>query len=224
MIHTSQFNTEVVLHILLDTILSLKVAYILWFLFLFVYWFADKYEKKYSVKKEREIKEINHHGLLMVFIGIAIIIHYTSQHNEWLLSTIATSSLGLSAIRTFGVLMMLIGLHYIIHARLDLGGCWGPHIYVYKNIDDMSLVRTGVYARARHPVFLGQILMTVGTFLISNNSYIFFLPVATLMLNNCRAAKEEQELSRRFGDDFKKYKNKTSRYIPCLKHFFQITH
>jgi protein-S-isoprenylcysteine O-methyltransferase Ste14 len=206
--------TEVVISLLLNTVLSLQVAYILWFVFLFVYWFADELEQRHNLKKSRKIKQINHHGLLIIFLLGSIILHYTSLYQEWPLCRFALDTNKLAGLKASGVLFMLSGLYFVIHARLVLDGHWGPHIYTYHEKEDNILIQNGIYKKVRHPVFLGQTLMTFGTFLLSNNMYIVFLPIFTLLLNRERATKEEEDLLIRFKDTFIEYRDKTPSFIP----------
>ena len=80
-----------------------------------------------------------------------------------------------------------------------------------------QLVTTGVYRYIRHPQYLGFILITLGM-------NVLWITISTLLLWPIlvtlyyRLAKlEEKEMEERFGEDFRKYKQKVPMFIPAYK-------
>lgn len=72
-----------------------------------------------------------------------------------------------------------------------------------------KLVRTGIYARIRHPMYLGLVLLHLG-FPFVFRSFIAW--VSTILWAGFIAAWtrfEEKNLERRFGQDYLDYKRKT---------------
>jgi protein-S-isoprenylcysteine O-methyltransferase Ste14 len=80
-----------------------------------------------------------------------------------------------------------------------------------------QLVTTGIYARIRHPQYLGFLLITLGL-------NVQWLTIITLLLWPVlavlyyRLAKtEDKEVEEKFGEEFKKYKRSVPMFIPRLR-------
>jgi protein-S-isoprenylcysteine O-methyltransferase Ste14 len=106
---------------------------------------------------------------------------------------------------------MILGLIIVGVARATLDGYWGPNIYKYEGSDN-KLITHGIYSKIRHPVYLSQFLMTLGTVFLINNLWIAFFPVFTLFINHLRALHEERDLRNRFPDKYPDYHNTTSYF------------
>ncbi len=76
------------------------------------------------------------------------------------------------------------------------------------------VVDTGPYARVRHPMYLGQVLLHVGLW-ISTLSLISLIPLIAVFLGyNYLANDEEHRLEAKFGDDYLTYKKRVRKWIP----------
>ena len=74
------------------------------------------------------------------------------------------------------------------------------------------LVDSGVYAVVRHPMFLGSILATLGSVLISQHWLTLILGVlALLWFILYILPRADEELIQKFGDDYKRYMQKVPR-------------
>jgi len=147
---------------------------------------------------------------------MSIMMQHGSQMYNWpFLIPISVTNSGYW-VSAFGFSLMSFGLFLVGAARCVLNGHWGPHIYKYHNEEHNILKTSGIFKHTRHPVFLGQMLMTSGTFLLSNNWWVALFPISTILLNLWRARREEEDLHTRFSQDFIEYKNKTSYMIPWL--------
>lgn len=80
-----------------------------------------------------------------------------------------------------------------------------------------QLVTTGIYARIRHPQYLGFLLITLGL-------NVQWLTIITLLLWPIlavlyyRLAKtEDKEVEKKFGEEFQKYKRSVPMFIPRLR-------
>jgi protein-S-isoprenylcysteine O-methyltransferase Ste14 len=78
-----------------------------------------------------------------------------------------------------------------------------------------NLVVTGPYRYTRNPMLFGTFLMYLAAAVMVNSCYavglvlLFILFMLTVVVK-----KEEKRLSRDFGDQYEKYRRKTSRFIP----------
>jgi protein-S-isoprenylcysteine O-methyltransferase Ste14 len=82
---------------------------------------------------------------------------------------------------------------------------------------DHSLVTTGPYQWVRHPLYAtgGTLLVAVG--LIAANWFILLLATAAVVLVRVLVVpREERELIAKFGDDYRRYKQRTGAMFPQL--------
>ena len=77
-----------------------------------------------------------------------------------------------------------------------------------------ALVTDGLYAKMRHPQYVGLILIVVG-FLIMWPTLPTLLLAPLLVARYILVAREEdKELEEKFGDDFSRYKERVPAFIP----------
>ena len=113
-------------------------------------------------------------------------------------------------------------LHLIIALPLVLIGAWlaiGAVKVVSLKIADTHgkpsrIMTSGPYSVVRHPQYLGANLVQIGmSFLFSALYSLIFIPVY-IFYNYLIAWKEERELVREFGREYKSYKEKVHMFIP----------
>lgn len=81
------------------------------------------------------------------------------------------------------------------------------------------LMTRGPFSIVRHPTYLSHTLMLFGIFLISGVIAAGVLTFLDLVLINIVIIPlEERELLSRFGDDYKKYKEKVPGFFPRMPH------
>lgn len=77
-----------------------------------------------------------------------------------------------------------------------------------------SLVRTGVYAWSRNPMYLGFLLWLGGlSALLSNVAALAGLPAFVVYMNRFQIVPEEQALLSRFGGQFEHYMAMVRRWL-----------
>jgi len=104
-----------------------------------------------------------------------------------------------------GGFVMLVGL-------IVMGKGW-KQIHEAKG----ELVRTGIYARIRHPQYSGLFLITIGM-LIQWPTIITLVMWPILMYAYYRlAAREERELEEKFGVEFEAYMKAVPGFVPLLR-------
>lgn len=117
-----------------------------------------------------------------------------------------------------GVLLTITGtgLHIWTGKLLGLRGLMGiPE--VSKKVKS-KLITEGPFSMVRHPTYLAHTTLFTGIFLFTGNIPVAILTVFDLIIVNLIIIPlEEKELMERFGDNFRKYREK-------VKHrFFPIT-
>jgi len=112
-----------------------------------------------------------------------------------------------------GLLLLLAGSALRIWAIQQAGEAFVPHVKVDPKL---KLVTAGPYAQVRHPSYLGTFVSYLGSAILFNSiigaTALVVLIMPTIVL---RIVKEEQLLSNRFGETWKKYRTQTpARLIP----------
>lgn len=80
-----------------------------------------------------------------------------------------------------------------------------------------TLVTGGPYRWVRHPFYVASALALLAFALITANWFIFINGGVAFLLLVVRTDKEEAKLMERFGDDYRRYMQRTGRFIPKLK-------
>ena len=91
-------------------------------------------------------------------------------------------------------------------------------------IHTTKLVEKGPYAIIRHPQYLGGILFTISITLWTQLWVSLILSIIILVLTYQWTYVEDKKLIEKFGEDYKKYKEKVPRLNPILgviKYFSQ---
>ncbi len=104
----------------------------------------------------------------------------------------------------------------VVHA--ELGKNFSPTLRLRPN---HSLVTTGLYRWARHPMYAAYLLLFAGSFLLSANWVIGAAGMGIILTHmTIRVRREESMLLGRFGEAYLAYAEKTARFAPvprCLR-------
>jgi protein-S-isoprenylcysteine O-methyltransferase Ste14 len=77
-----------------------------------------------------------------------------------------------------------------------------------------TIVSSGVYRFTRNPMYLGMALIFAGLAMVFDGlAALMLLPVVVIIIQTQVIAREERYLEEKFGDDYRAYKNKVSRWI-----------
>jgi protein-S-isoprenylcysteine O-methyltransferase Ste14 len=105
-----------------------------------------------------------------------------------------------------GIRILTVGLDYIVRG--------GRNRRVYAD----DLVRSGLFAHCRNPLYLGNLLMIIGFGVASNNPWYLVISMPLFFLAYaCIIAAEEHYLRGRFGDSYRDYCACTPRLLPRVK-------
>ena len=143
-------------------------------------------------------------GLVLIILIIVIPISIFFFGLPWYLSFINYYG------TILGVILVIIGIVVNSVAIMNLG---------YKYSDDTTeninkLVKTGIYAYTRNPMYLGQAIIVVGLFIVFPFT-ILLIPVFLFVFAlYSRAKTEEKELYEKFGGEYIQYMAEVSFFIP----------
>lgn len=107
----------------------------------------------------------------------------------------------------WGYLQYRLGGEY----RTKHGG-GGPGI----EVPPQRIVDTGIYAWIRHPMYLGHMIFMVGLAVTFRSLPAVALLVFHIFWFNARAREDEWHLEKMFGNAYRDYKDRTSRWIPFI--------
>ncbi len=117
----------------------------------------------------------------------------------------------LPAIPYFGFAFAIAGLALAMWARVHLGQYWSDKVVLKAG---HQLIRSGPYARMRHPIYSGVLLGIAGTALLVGE-WRGALAFALLLTNyTIKAKKEEAILSDHFGDEFQIHRSRAGFLLP----------
>jgi len=116
-----------------------------------------------------------------------------------------------TAVSWAGVALVATGLAVRIAAMAQLGPRFSPVVAVQR---EHALETRGLYARVRHPGYLGALLACLGAALAFGNALALPLPALMLVAQLARIRREETLLSRHFGDAWVRYREHTGALLP----------
>ena len=113
-----------------------------------------------------------------------------------------------------GFVATLIGLGIATWARMHLGRNWSDKVVIQAG---HQLIRTGPYARLRHPIYSGVLLGVLGTAVVLGEwrGVIAFV----LLLTNyaIKARKEDRVLAESFGAEFEEHRRRAGFLLPKFR-------
>jgi protein-S-isoprenylcysteine O-methyltransferase Ste14 len=110
-------------------------------------------------------------------------------------------------------LRWVLGVPLVVMGALLVG--WGIATLGAKNTSGARdrLVTSGPYAFTRNPQYLGDIVLFVGISVIANSLLLWITQLLTVMVFSVAPWAEELWLEERYGEDYRRYKHQTSRFL-----------
>jgi protein-S-isoprenylcysteine O-methyltransferase Ste14 len=150
-----------------------------------------------------------------IFRLLLLVITFTLLFAEWT----AVGSLGrhffpqTQLLAYIGFASALAGMGIAIWARMSLGQYWSDKIVLKV---DHQLVRSGPYARMRHPIYSGVLVGVAGSALVVDE-WRGVLALLLLLANyTVKAKREDAILAEAFAQDFEVHKKSTGFLLPRL--------
>ena len=117
------------------------------------------------------------------------------------------------AIRLVGVVIFTLGLLVAVLSRIHLGNNWSD-IETGQVLREQTVVRKGVYAYVRHPIYVGDLLLLLGLQL-SLNSWLVLSVALLAPIVLWKAVREEKMLVNDLPG-YRVYCSQTKRFIPFI--------
>lgn len=189
----------------------LRICYFMWFMLLCFYWFGDLYQNNnYFI--QRKVVKRNMRNWTFFILGIILAVNHLSMKFGTFNKFIIIINQDIyNYVMVFGLVLLAFGFYITLKGRIDINGYWGPDIYEYEE-DKNKLIMKGIYGRLRHPIYLGQIIMSFSTLILSNNAFMFFFPLIVVINNFMRANSEEEFLEKKFAEEYEEYEKQVRKW------------
>lgn len=187
--------------------IPMRLNMFIWGMTFFIYIILDKYDKQLNIEEKRKVRETNLGGGIFAwysFFAVVGLIYFDTTHQLPSNFTLASNIIGL--------IMTAVGFYVLILARVEIDGLWGPHIYEYNDPKFRKIIDTGFYGRLRHPIYLGQIILSLSTLIISQSLWFGVFAASVLIINNVRAQLEEKHLLLLYPKDYESYKERVKKW------------
>lgn len=112
-----------------------------------------------------------------------------------------------------GLALFALGITVLAAAMRTLGELYTSYLGIQPR---HRLVTFGPYRYVRHPGYLGELLSMFGIGLSLSSVVGLALALLSLLLVLKRIKPEEEMLTAEFGDEYRKYMDRTKRLIPFI--------
>jgi protein-S-isoprenylcysteine O-methyltransferase Ste14 len=178
-----------------------------------------KLEEKYGKEKGKKIGEIygviSGWGFFLFWLGI-----WLSPQDRFIIPFFQDFSIQIPIINlTIYLVNFLIFIPlFIMGAWFGIKGVIHTSLKVAETHRAERIATTGVYSIVRHPQYLGGILSHIGfSFLLSGLYSLLVTPLVIALIYTI-SWKEENELTKEFGQEYADYKKKVPMLIPEVYH------
>ncbi len=112
-----------------------------------------------------------------------------------------------------GFAVILVSIVINLLARQELARNWSP---LAVPSAEQSLIKSGIYAHIRHPIYTSALLLSLGIALITSSLWGLALFILALIAFVVRINAEEKALLAKFGVEYQKYAQNTGALLPKL--------
>jgi protein-S-isoprenylcysteine O-methyltransferase Ste14 len=112
-----------------------------------------------------------------------------------------------------GVGLGAAGLILLAWVHHTLGRHWSANLQLKE---EHTLVTSGPYRWARHPMYTALFGFFAGLVLVSASWLVALLVVAAIFVLCARVGEEEMMMTEQFGDEYRIYMQRTGRFLPRL--------
>ena len=108
--------------------------------------------------------------------------------------------------------LVVLGFTLIVAMFLFRSG----HIVASQEQRPNGVVTTGAFRYVRHPLYLASILVYLGLMVSTVSLFSFILLVVIWIFYDYIANYEEKLLEAKFGEEYRRYKQRTGKWIPRI--------
>jgi protein-S-isoprenylcysteine O-methyltransferase Ste14 len=149
-------------------------------------------------------------GQLGLVFAIALIAPLAPRHINLGSADFLLNRIDSVWVRSMGAVLMITGALIMVSGVRSLGPSLTPGT---EPLAGAELVTTGAYARRRHPIYAGAVLILSGyTLAWSNWTFALIVGGVALLFFEAKARREEQWLQARFPD-YERYQRQVPRRL-----------
>ena len=109
-----------------------------------------------------------------------------------------------------------LNLYKLSHVRFSLQQLGGLPEILHGH-SQQQLITTGIRARVRHPVYLGHLFEMLAWSVATGLAVCWALTGWAIVTGAIMIKMEDQELEKRFGDEYRNYRSAVPAFVPRLK-------
>lgn len=189
--------------------LVLVVAIFSVFFYRFTLYLRKEQREKRITRKRQSISKIYIHTALILSGWAAVLLYIINP--TW----VGWASFEFpSCLRWAGVIWMIFNTVMILWAHASLGRFFTVDLGVYSG---HKLIKHGLYARIRHPIYTILMLDWLAIILITANWFFLIAAIGSILRITNQVAVEESMMSEAFGQEYEEYKQSTGRFLPRLR-------
>jgi protein-S-isoprenylcysteine O-methyltransferase Ste14 len=173
-----------------------------------VYWTIGAVRTRRTVKKEPFVAR---YGIVFLeVVGFALLFDEDAGLG-FLGQRVMHRGVGAAEI---GIALTWIGILIALWARWHLGQYWSGRVTIKEG---HQLIRTGPYARLRHPIYTGLDLAAIGV-AVTFDRWRCVVGVCVIVIGFwIKARREERMLGEQFGNAFVEHRRHTGFLLPRLR-------
>jgi protein-S-isoprenylcysteine O-methyltransferase Ste14 len=174
-----------------------------------LYWLASASGNKMTRRREPWRSRLAYSG--PVFAGALLIVWRPAPWGGWLAAPLWPDA---PLAGWIGLTLLAAGLAFAVWARVHLGRNWSGTVTVKEGHE---LIRTGPYARVRHPIYTGLLTAVLGTAVVAGSvraAFGFAIIAASLVI---KSRIEERYMRETFPGEYPRYRATVPALIPFTR-------
>ena len=108
--------------------------------------------------------------------------------------------------------LLFLGLALVTAAYLSMSG----HDKICREQRGTKVVSNGAFRYVRHPLYSACLLFYLGLAVSTTSIFSLALFVVIFVFYNYIATYEERLLDKKFGEEYRKYKRRTGKWVPGI--------
>jgi len=169
------------------------------------YWILAARNQKREQKREPPFARLLH----IAYMACGFVLLYAEDPRLGVLNRRFLPERGWIAM--LGAILTAAGVAFAIWSRWHIGKNWSAQVTIRQ---EHELIRSGPYARIRHPIYTGLLLAVAGT-AIAIGEYRAIVGFAVIAIGFVvKAKREEAFLATQFGPAFDEHRRQTGFFLP----------